>query len=218
MKHYGYFRSSAAYRCRIAFNLKGLEVPLQPVHLLKDGGEQLQAAYRAINPQGLVPALQLDDDQEEGQVLGQSLAIIEYLEEVHPSPALLPRDPVAKARVRAFALAIACDIHPLNNLRVLKYLKHQMSQPQEAIDDWYRHWVEEGLQACEKMVADGTGPYCFGDAPGLADLCLVPQLYNARRFSADLSGCPRLLDIDARCAELPAFAKATPEQQPDATA
>ena len=194
MKYYGYFRSSAAYRCRIAFNLKGLAVPLVPVHLLKDGGEQLQADYRARNPQALVPTLELDD----GRLLSQSLAIVEYIDGVHSEPPLLPDDRFQKARVRAFAQAIACDIHPVNNLRVLKYLRHQLDQPQAAIDRWYRHWVEEGLWACEALIEPRGGRYCFGDRPGLAELCLVPQLYNARRFSADLSGCPRLLEIAAR--------------------
>ena len=213
MKFYGYFRSSAAYRCRIAFNLKGLAPDFVPVHLRRGGGEQKAAGYREINPQALVPSLEVD-----GRVLTQSLAIIEWLDETHPEPRLLPADPFARAEVRAFALAIAAEIHPLNNLRVLQYLKHQLKQEQAAIDTWYRHWVEEGLQACERLVLRNSrrGPYCFGEAPGLADVVLVPQLYNARRLNSDLSGCSTLVEIDATCAAHPAFAAAHPDKQPDA--
>ncbi len=211
MKFYGYYRSSAAYRCRIAFNLKGLAPDLVPVHLRL--GEQRSDTYRSVNPQELVPSLDIGT-----RVLTQSLAIIEWLEETHPEPPLLPGDPEARAEVRAFALAVAADIHPLNNLRVLQYLKGPLGQDQAAIDAWYRHWVETGLAACEALVVKGgrRGPYCFGDSPTLADLCLVPQLYNARRFNADLSGCPNLVAIDAHCATHPAFANAAPDVQPDA--
>jgi maleylpyruvate isomerase len=212
MKLHGYFRSSAAYRVRIALNLKGLTAEHLPHHLRK--GEQIAPDYLALNPQGLVPTLEGDD----GAVLTQSLAIIEWLDETHPNPALLPKDPLRRAKVRAFALAIACDIHPLNNLRVLKYLKARMNQEQAAIDAWYRHWVETGLASCEQMLlrTGWRGPYCFGEAPGLADLCLVPQIYNARRFDSDLSACPTLMAVDETCARHPAFAAAHPDRQPDA--
>jgi maleylpyruvate isomerase len=211
MKFYGYFRSSAAYRCRIAFNLKGLSPEFVPIHLRK--GDQRAEEYLRVNPQGLVPALDIG-----GRVLTQSLAIIEWLEEMHPEPPLLPRDPVDRAEVRAFALAIAADIHPLNNLRVLKYLKAPLGHDQATIDAWYRHWVEEGLTACEQLaIKHGRrGPYCFGPAPTLADVCLVPQLANARRVDSDLSGCPALLEIEAHCVRHPAFAAAAPDKQSDA--
>jgi maleylacetoacetate isomerase len=211
MRFYGYFRSSAAYRCRIAFNLKGLAPDFAPIHLRR--GDQRQAEYRGINPQGLVPALDIG-----WRVLTQSLAIIEWLEEVHPEPALLPGDAADRAEIRAFALAIAADIHPLNNLRVLKYLKSPLGHEQDVIDAWYRHWVEEGLRACEELVLKNgrRGPYCFGTTPTLADVCLIPQLANARRVDSDLSGCPTLLEVEAHCAHHPAFAAAAPEQQPDA--
>lgn len=211
MRLYDYYRSSAAYRCRIALNLKGLAYDSVPVHLRE--GAQRSEDYRAINPQGLVPALTLD-----GGVLTQSLAIVEYLEETHPNPPLLPAQPAARAAVRAFALAIACDIHPLNNTRVLQYLRRDLGQQEESVNRWYRHWVEQGLAACEVLLArvGRRGEFCFGETPGLAEICLVPQLYNARRFDCDLSACPTLLQIDAACAELPAFAEALPEAQPDA--
>ena len=213
MTLHSYFRSSAAYRCRIALNLKGLAHELAFVHLTKGGGEQHAAAYKALNPQGLLPTLQHD-----GAVLTQSLAIIEYLEEIAPAPALLPNTPVARAHVRAFAQAIACDLHPINNLRVLGYLKGPMGQSQAAVDDWYRHWTKGGLEACEALLGgDWSGPFCCGATPGLADICLVPQMFNARRFNTDLTGCPRLTAIDAACAALPAFAKAAPGAQPDAS-
>jgi maleylpyruvate isomerase len=210
MRFYGYFRSSAAYRCRIAFNLKGFAPEFVPIHLRK--GDQRAPDFLALNPQGLVPALDIG-----GRVLTQSLAIIEWLDETRPEPPLLPRDPLARAEIRAFALAIAADIHPLNNLRVLKYLKDPLGHEQGAIDAWYRHWVEEGLKACERLVLkDGRrGSYCFGAAPTLADICLVPQIANGRRFNADLSACPTLLEIEAHCAQHPAFAAAAPEKQPD---
>jgi maleylpyruvate isomerase len=211
LKLYGYFRSSAAYRCRIALNLKGLAHETGVVHLIKDGGQHNAPAYRALNPQALVPTL-----EHEGRVITQSLAIIEYLEEIHPEPPLLPEDAERRAKIRAFALAIACDIHPINNLRVLNHLKGPLQQGQAAVDAWYRHWVETGLAACEALLPAAAGRFCFGDQPTLADACLVPQLYNARRFNCDLAAMPRLLAIDEACRALPAFAKAAPEAQPDA--
>ena len=215
MKLYGYFRSSAAYRVRIALNLKNLPYETVPVHLLKDGGQQLAVPYRELNPTCLVPTLQEGD-----WALGQSLAILEYLEETHPNPPLLPADARQRARVRAIAQFIACDIHPLNNLRVLKYLKHELKVDEEAKNAWYRHWAEQGLASVETMLAGhpATGRYCHGDQPSFADVCLVPQLANARRFNCDLSAMPTIMRIDAACAELPAFQQATPGNQPDAEA
>lgn len=208
----GYFRSSAAYRCRIAFNLKGIPYELAPVHLRRDGGEQKKPAYRRLNPQALIPALQAD-----GAILTQSLAIIEWLDETYPDPPLLPVDRVERAHVRAVALAIACDIHPLQNLRVLDYLKTDLAQPQAALDGWCRHWIEEGLSACEVLLTRtaSEGPFAFGDRPGLADICLVPQLFSADRFGVDLSAMPRLTSVRAACEALPAFAAAHPSRQPD---
>ncbi|MGH6930770.1 MAG: maleylacetoacetate isomerase [Dongiaceae bacterium] len=211
MKLYTYFRSSAAYRVRIALNLKGIAVDMVPVHLVKDGGEQTRPDYLARNPQGLVPALELDD----GTVLTQSLAIIEYLEQIKPMPRLVPPEPIMAAKVRAAALAIACDTHPLNNLRVMNYLKGPLGHSQPAVDAWYRYWVlEGGLQAIERMVIGD--PFCFGAAPTLADVVLVPQVFNARRFDVALDHLPKILAADAACARLDAFAKAHPAQQPDA--
>lgn len=208
---YGYFRSSAAYRVRIALNLKGLAYDNHFIHLQKN--DQLSADYAKLNPQKLVPSL-VDD----GHLLTQSLAIIEYLEETHPKPPLLPKTPLERARVRALALAIACDIHPINNLRVLRYLVKDMGLSDEKKDQWYRHWVETGLQAVETMLAENasTGRFCHGDAPGLADICLVPQVANARRFKCDLSACPTVQRIDAECQKLEAFARAAADKQPDA--
>lgn len=211
LKLHSYFRSSAAYRCRIALNLKGLAHETQFVHLIKDGGQHNAPAYRALNPQGLVPTLEYD-----GRVITQSLAIIEYLDEVHPEPPLLPGSAEHRANIRAFALAIACDIHPINNLRVLNYLKGPLAHDQAAADAWYRHWVEMGLQACEALLPAEKGRFCFADQPALADICLIPQMYNARRFNCNLAAMPRLVAIDAAARELPAFAQAAPEEQPDA--
>ena len=211
LKLHSYFRSSAAYRVRIALNLKGLAHEAAYVHLIKDGGQQHAPAYRALNPQALVPTLETDSG-----VITQSLAIIEYLDETHPRPALLPGDALQRARMRAFALAIACDIHPLNNLRVLNYLKGPMGLEQAVADTWYRHWVETGLAACEALLPASKSRFCFGDQPTLADCCLVPQVYNARRLKCDLSKLPRLVAIDEACRALPAFAQAAPEAQPDA--
>ena len=210
MKIYTYFRSSAAYRLRIALNLKGLSGDLVSIHLQKDGGQHRKPEYRAINPQMRVPALKLDS----GEVLTQSLAIIEYLDEVDPQPPLLPRDPVERAKVRALALAIACDIHPLNNLAPLRYLKNELGQEQSKIDAWYHHWILEGFEALETMVR--PGPYASGSEVTLADVCLVPQIYNARRLKVPLDRFPKLVAIDAACAKLPAFEQARPENQPDA--
>jgi maleylacetoacetate isomerase len=213
MKLYTYFRSSAAWRVRIALALKGVAWTPVYVHLLRDGGEQNTQAYREKNPAGLVPTLETDD----GVLLGQSLAIIEWLEETHPAPALLPAEPLARARVRSIALAIACDIHPLNNLRVLRYLKAALGQDQAARDAWYAHWVAEGLGAVERMVRNDTGPFCHGAAPTLADVCLVPQLANARRLRCPLDGYPALLRAEAAALALPAFRDTAPERQPDAS-
>lgn len=213
MKLYTYFRSSAAYRVRIALNLKGLAWDAVPVHLVRDGGEQRHPAYLELNPVGLVPTL--DDD---GQLLTQSLAIIEYLDETHPEPGLLPADPADRARVRAIAQTIACDIHPINNLRVLQYLKREFGISDAQRDAWYRHWVEVGLAGVEQLLARDkrTGTFCHGDAPTLADCCLVPQVFNARRFGCDLSAMPTVRRIAERCATLEAFRQAAPENQPDA--
>jgi maleylpyruvate isomerase len=211
MLHYTYFRSSAAYRVRIALNLKGLTVEERYIHLRK--GEQTGADYLKTNPQGLVPAL-VDDD---GTVLGQSLAIIEYLEETRPEPNLLPRDAAGRARVRQLSYVIAADLHPLNNLRVLNYLSSTIGVSEEQRLGWYRHWTELGLSAFEALLAaGGTGAFCHGDSPTMADLCLVPQVYNANRFNVDLAPYPNIGRIDATCRALPAFAAAAPERQADA--
>ena len=205
---YTFFRSSAAYRVRIALNLKGLAYEAVPVHLSRGGGEQLAPAYRKLNPQSLVPVLQ---DGE--RVLAQSLAIMEYLEEVYPLPPLLPKNPAARARVRSLALAIACEIHPLNNLRVLNYLSGPLGVNDDAKRTWYHHWIALGLGALEARLAGDreTGSYCHGDAPGLADCCLVPQLANARRFKCDVAPYPTLQRIEKNCQALDAFQRAAPD-------
>lgn len=210
MKLYSFFRSSAAYRVRIALNLKGLAYETAGIHLQRDGGQNLKPDYRAINPQMRVPALQLDS----GEILTQSLAIIDYLDEIHPEPPLLPRDALARARVRALAQLVACDIHPLNNVAPLRYLKNELGQEQARIDAWYHHWVLVGFDAIESML--GPGPYAFGAAVTLADVCLVPQVANARRLKVPLDNYPKIVAVDATCAKLPAFEKARPENQPDA--
>ena len=217
MKLYGYFRSSASYRVRIALNLKGLKYEQVAVHLVKDGGQQLLPAYRAINPDALVPAL-VDDENGAAHALTQSLAIIEYLDELHPQPPLLATNAIDRAYVRSLALSIACDIHPINNLRVLRYLTGELKVGDEQKDTWYRHWCQQGLQALETTLARDTrsGKCCYGDTPTLADCCLIPQLYNARRFNCDLSTMPTILRIEEYCLSLDAFIKASPEKQPDA--
>ncbi|OXC72958.1 maleylacetoacetate isomerase [Caballeronia sordidicola] len=213
MKLYSYFRSSAAYRVRIALNLKGLAYEYAPIHLLRDGGQQLKPDYRELNPDGIVPTFIDGDD-----VLTQSLAIIEYLEETHPEPSLLPGTPLDRAFIRSVALQIACEIHPVDNLRVLKYLKHTLKVGDEAKDAWYRHWLESGFDSLEKRLANDSrvGKLCFGDTPTLADLCLVPQVFNARRFNLDMSRYPTIERIADHAAQIDAFARAAPGQQPDA--
>ena len=203
---YEYYRSSAAYRVRIALNLKGIDYESRPVNLLES--EQRSDDYRELNPQGLVPMLEID-----GHRLTQTLAIIVYLDQLFPDPPLVPRNPADGAHVRAMALAIACDIHPLNNLRVLKYLKNELGQPQDEVDRWYAHWIAEGLSALEAMAKAGAGRFLFGDEPTIADVCLVPQLYNARRFNCPLDDYPTLLRADDNASKLDAFAAAHPDKQ-----
>jgi maleylacetoacetate isomerase len=214
LKLYSYWRSSAAYRVRIALNLKGLAYQQVPVHLVKDGGQQHSADYQALNPQQLLPLLV--DEGNGGVRIAQSLAILEYLDEVFPVPALLPGDPAQRAQVRALALHIACDIHPLNNLRVLQYLSGPLGLDDAARDAWYRHWVDTGLAAVEAGLAGFGERLSLGERPGYLEACLIPQLYNARRFNCDLDAYPRILAMAARCETLEAFAQAAPEVQPDA--
>lgn len=211
---HGYFRSSAAYRLRIALNLKGLAPDFVSVHLRKDGGQQKTPAFRALNPQGLVPML------TDGEFrLTQSMAIIEWLDETHPTPALLPSDVNERALVRAFAQVICCDIHPLQNLRVLDHLRSNFGADQAVLDSWCQRWITEGLGACEGLLAGRPdSAFCFGDTPGLADICLMPQVFSAQRFGADLTAMPRLRAIADRCAAVPAFADAHPARQPDTEA
>jgi maleylacetoacetate isomerase len=211
MKLYNYFRSSAAFRVRIALNLKGLNYDYVSKALPKN--EQRAADYLAVNPQGLIPALEVD-----GTVISQSVAIIEYLNELHPQPPLLPADPLARAQVRSMTLAIACDTHPLNNLRVLNYLRQDLAQNDDGVNTWYRHWVNEGFRGLELQVAKHSSArrHCFGDSLSLADVCLAPQMYNARRFNCDLTPFPTLVAINAHLESLPAFDAARPEVQPDA--
>ena len=208
MKLHGYFRSSASYRVRIALNLKGLSADQLSHHLRK--GEQRDPAYLAINPQGLVPTL--DDG---GTILTQSLAIIEWLDETHPEPPLLPQEPLRRAKVRAFAMALACDTHPVQNLKVLARLR-QLGLPEEQVTEWAAWANREGLAACETLIAGEPGPFCFGSTPTIADLCLVPQLFNARRFGVALEAFPRLLKAEAAAKAIKAFADAAPDRQPDA--
>lgn len=209
MKLYSYWRSTTSYRVRIALNLKGIAYETVPVNLV--AGDQRAPDYAALNPGQGVPTLVLDD----GAILTQSMAILDYLEETRPDPALLPADPVARARVRAAALTIATDIHPVNNLRVVGKLK-SMGHSQDEATDWMNDWMTQGFTAFSRLI-DAGGPFCFGDAPGLADLCLVPQLYNAHRWGCDLAPFGRLTEIEARCLALPAFDVARPEAQPDMT-
>jgi maleylpyruvate isomerase len=209
MKLHGYFRSSASYRVRIALNLKSLRAEHLPCHLRK--GEQRDPGYLAINPQGLVPSL--EDDA--GAVLTQSLAIIEWLDETYPEPSLLPKDPLRRAKVRAFAQVLACDTHPVQNLKVLARLR-ELGVPEDKVTGWAGWANREGLAACEKLVAGEPGPFCFGDTPTIADLCLVPQLANARRFGVDVNAFPRLLKAEAAAKVMSAFSDAAPDKQPDA--
>ena len=217
MKLFTYFRSSAAYRVRIALNLKQLPYEAVPVHLLRDGGEQLGETFRKVNPGALLPAL-----EDDGALLTQSMAIIEYLEEMHPAQstdaALMPADPVGRARVRALAMVIACDTHPLSNLRVLKYLVRTLKLDEAAKLEWIRHWMQLGLATFEAHLARdaATGKFCHGDTPTMADCCLVPQVFNAERFEVDLTPYPNIVRIWGNCAALPAFQAAHPAQQPDA--
>jgi maleylacetoacetate isomerase len=212
MKLHTYFRSSAAYRVRIALNLKRLQYELLPKSL--PGREHLISDYLALNPQGLIPALEID-----GVVLSQSLAIIEFLDEAYPQPPLLPADAIGRARVRSMALAIACDIHPLNNLRVMNYLRGPLGQDEEAVNAWYRHWIGEGFKGLEVQARaySHAGRYCHGDTVSIADICLVPQMFNARRFKVDMTPFPTLAAISSYLESLPAFAAARPEAQPDAS-
>jgi maleylacetoacetate isomerase len=213
VKLYTFFRSSASYRVRIALNLKGIGYEQSAIHLRRGGGEQLQPAYTTLNPQALVPAL--DDG---GRILTQSLAIIEYLEEKYPDPPLLPKDAAAKAQVRSMALVIACEVHPIQNLRVLNYVKSSYHQSDAQVNQWAQHWIDLGLSALEQMIAaqPNRGKFCFGNTPTLADICLAPQLGNARRYGCDLSRYPAILSIEKHCMALPAFTDAAPENQPDA--
>jgi maleylacetoacetate isomerase len=210
MKLYNYFRSSASFRVRIALELKGLDYDYLPVHLVK--GEHRQPGYTAVSPSALVPTLETDA----GERLGQSLAIIEYLDETHPEPALLPKGALERAQVRALAQLIACEIHPLNNLRVLKYLVNELKVDEEAKNTWYRHWVRGGLEAFERMLAQQPASrYCWGNTPTLADCCLVPQIFNGQRFNADFSGLPRTMAAFEACMALLAFQRAQPSSCPD---
>jgi maleylacetoacetate isomerase len=210
MKLYGYFRSSAAFRVRIALNLKQLDYENSFIHLRR--GDQAQPGFLSLNPQGLVPAIEIDQ-----HLLTQSLAIIEYLDETHPEPPLLPRDPAGRARIRALAAIVACDIHPLNNLRVLRYLHRPLGADRSAVETWYNHWIDSGFRAFEGLVAGDprTGAFCHGDHPGLADIALVPQMVNAERYRLDLAPYPTIARIFETCMKLDAFAAAHPERQPD---
>jgi maleylacetoacetate isomerase len=210
VKLYSYFRSSAAYRTRIALHLKGLAFDTVSIHLTKDGGRQHAPEFRAVNPQKRVPALALDG----GEVLLQSLAIIEYLDEVYPDPPLLPNEPIARARVRAVAQIIACDIHPLNNTGPLGYLRGAIKADEAAVQAWYAHWVTTGFEAVEALIR--PGPYAFGDRITIADICIVPQVTNARRFKVPLDRFPNIVAVDAAACKLAAFEAARPERQPDA--
>lgn len=210
MKLYSYWRSTAAYRVRIALNIKNIGYAIEPVHLVKNGGEQLQDNYKSINPQSLVPAF----ETEGGEVLTQSLAIIDYLEDEYPDIALYPNDAIQKAQTKAMALSIACDIHPLNNLRVLKYLKSEDWQQQQ-VDKWYAHWIHQGFSAIESQLEKSSGQFCFGNQVTIADIFLVAQVYNANRFNVELSDYPLIVAINDKCLQLQSFINAKPENQPD---
>ena len=213
MKLYGYFRSSASYRLRIALALKNVSHEQASIHLTRGGGEQFSAAFHKLNPQQLIPVLEHD-----GHVLVQSLAIMEYLEETVPQPAILPKDPAGRARVRALCQVVACEMHPLNNLRVLTYLTKNLGVSEEAKLGWYRHWIALGFTALEGLLAGHpqTGRYCHGDSPTMADICLVPQVFNAKRFDCPMEAFPTVMRIHDACQALPAFAGAAPAKQPDA--
>jgi len=213
MKLYTFFRSSASYRVRIALNLKGLACEQTPIHLRRGGGEQFSAAYKRINPQALVPAL-----EDDGRILTQSLAIIEYLDEKYPNPPLLPAAAADRALVRSMAMVIACEVHPIQNLRVLTFVKQEYHQTEELMNQWARHWIDLGLSALEQMILaqPNSDKFCFGNTPTLADICLVPQLGNARRYGCDVSQYPTIVSIEKNCVTIPAFANAAPEKQPDA--
>jgi maleylacetoacetate isomerase/maleylpyruvate isomerase len=211
VKLYTYFRSSAAFRVRIALNLKGISYEPVFVHLAK--GEHREANYSGVNPQALLPTLELND----GMRLTQSLAIIEWLDEKHPTPPLIPKDSLARARVRSLSYLIACEIHPLNNLRVLQHLKRALGQSQEQIDQWYRHWIADGLAKLEADLGrGGTGKFCHGDSPTMGDCCLVPQIFNAKRYNSDLAPYPTTMRVFNECMKLEAFDRAQPSKQPDA--
>ena len=207
-----YFRSTAAYRVRIALQLKGLPHELLPVHLIKDGGEHKTAAYLEKNPSGLVPILETED-----AIIAQSLAILEYLEEVYPEPSLLPGSAIDRAYIRSLSHSIACDIHPLNNLRVLQYLTGQLGLDEAAKNTWYQNWIDKGFTAIETNLgrSKDTGLFCFGDTPSMADCCLIPQVYNAERFNCPMDAYPTIARITEHCLSLPAFIAATPDKQPD---
>lgn len=210
MKLYDYYRSSSSYRVRIALNLKHISYESIPVHLINHGGEQHQPAYLELNPQGLVPSL-----SENGHTLNQSLAIIEYLDEINPTPPLLPQNPLGRAQVRSIALTIACDMHPLNNLRVLQQLREQFQATEEQVMVWYHRWLKNGFDAVETTLnkLPQRHPVCYGNEVSLADICLVPQVYNAQRFNFSMTGYPRICEINAHCLTLPAFTQAAPERK-----
>ncbi len=216
MQLFGYFRSSASYRVRIALNLKGLDYEQTSIHLINNGGEQFSEAFRALNPESLVPAL-VDAESGSTAAMSQSLAILEYLEEKYPEVALLPTALSDRAYVRALALSIACDIHPVNNLRILKYLSANLGLSEEQKNTWYQHWCQVGLSAMEERLAHDVrrGDFCFGNNPTMADCCLIPQIFNAQRFNCDLSAMPTLMAINQRCLALPAFEQAALSNQPD---
>ena len=220
MKLYTYFRSSAAFRVRIALNIKNIEHDLVPISLVRDGGEHKQSEYLAKNPQGLVPLLEIDTEgNPEPQYLSQSLAMLEYLDEEYPTPSLMPKTAIERARVRSIAQTIAIDIHPLDNLRVLKYLTNDLNVEEEQKNEWYRHWVELGFSAVEKMLvsSDQTGDFCHGDSPTIADCCLIPQVYNAERFNCPMDAFPNIMRINQKCLSIDEFKQALPENQLDAT-